>query len=577
MSSNINLVKAEFKNVFAYGEELTTYEFKNGLDLFSGKNGRGKSTLGDVVCYGLYGKPFRKIKLKSMVNTTNNKRMYVAITFTSGDDTYKVVRTMKPDNFEIYKNDELIEQEARKDDYQNMLESDILNTSETVFRQLIVLGANMEVSKNFMDLNKAEKEDILQTLTDTKIFTYIKDVVKSRMKTNKEQKVLVDERTHSTKSIILSETSMKQKAESHNEKLKNQNDNIIGHKNEQILAHESNIEKHRVILELVKPMVQPYKNKKIELEKLKENTQIIKTNAININNSIREQQRVLDNGAECESCGHITLLGDASEKEILILKEELNALKIEATENKPLIDTLTKEIEDTSIDIDRAKSSNTQISMLLSTITNLKEEILILENLTLMDFDESNLKENEEKMILLCEEQGTITKDQRALDIIKKYVESDDLKGHLISQQLPILNKWINTFLDKFGMSEFIFTIGADLKEQLVRTSGSGEFNGLSNGQKARIKFSLMFAFLKLIENKNGVTWNTLFLDEVLDSSLDYEGRNELLNIIKEEFKEKDIIIVSHNQDIQEKVEMFNRIVTFALVDDFSNIKVEEV
>jgi ABC-type Mn2+/Zn2+ transport system ATPase subunit len=86
-----------------------------------------------------------------------------------------------------------------------------------------------------------------------------------------------------------------------------------------------------------------------------------------------------------------------------------------------------------------------------------------------------------------------------------------------------------------------------------------------------------MFAFLKIIEKRNGVKTNLLILDEILDSSVDSEGREELLNILKEEFSQtKDIIIISHNQEIQEKIELFDRVIKISK-DKFSSIEVEEI
>jgi ABC-type multidrug transport system ATPase subunit len=87
-------------------------------------------------------------------------------------------------------------------------------------------------------------------------------------------------------------------------------------------------------------------------------------------------------------------------------------------------------------------------------------------------------------------------------------------------------------------------------------------FNSLSNGQKLRIVFSILFAFLKYSEERNTAHYNILFLDEVLDSSLDTEGRIELINILRTEFQERSINIISHNQEIREAEEIFENIYT---------------
>ena len=165
-----------------------------------------------------------------------------------------------------------------------------------------------------------------------------------------------------------------------------------------------------------------------------------------------------------------------------------------------------------------------------------------------------------------------------------------NLKGQVISRAIPFLNKGINYFLELFSMNEFSFVIDENFKEKLIYTSkgskgskvSDSEYNGLSNGQKMRISFSIMFSFLKLIEERNGVSCNILCLDEILDGSLDGTGREELLNMLKTEFSHnKNIIIISHNDQIKEKVEIFDRIVHINKgdkgEDTFSTLSIERI
>jgi DNA repair exonuclease SbcCD ATPase subunit len=99
----------------------------------------------------------------------------------------------------------------------------------------------------------------------------------------------------------------------------------------------------------------------------------------------------------------------------------------------------------------------------------------------------------------------------------------------------------------------------------------------MSNGQKARINFSIMFALLKMVEQRNGVSFNILVLDEVLDSSLDSLGREELLGILYSDFRQnKNVIIISHNQEIKEKLEFFSRIIEIEM-NTFSSINISKV
>ena len=66
--------KIEWKNVASYGNKVQIIEFpeKAGLIQVVGENGVGKSTISDVITFGLYGKLEGK-KLKDIPNRLNGE------------------------------------------------------------------------------------------------------------------------------------------------------------------------------------------------------------------------------------------------------------------------------------------------------------------------------------------------------------------------------------------------------------------------------------------------------------------------------------------------------------------------
>ena len=99
---------------------------KSPNTLVIGENGAGKSTMLDALCFALFGKPFRKINKPQLMNSVNQKDMIVETEFTIGNSRYRVRRGMKPNVFEIYKDDVMLNQTASVRDYQNHLEQNIL-------------------------------------------------------------------------------------------------------------------------------------------------------------------------------------------------------------------------------------------------------------------------------------------------------------------------------------------------------------------------------------------------------------------------------------------------------------------
>jgi DNA repair exonuclease SbcCD ATPase subunit len=167
----------------------------------------------------------------------------------------------------------------------------------------------------------------------------------------------------------------------------------------------------------------------------------------------------------------------------------------------------------------------------------------------------------------------TILKDNiNKYDQLNKLFDNNNIKGLIIKQSLPMLNKFINEYLDHFSDFGFKFNVDSSFNSSIKINNKDYEFASLSNGQSMRISFSIVLAFLKLIETKNGVSTNLLVLDEILDSSLDYNGRIELLDIIKREFYNKSVFVISHNDDII-NTEHFTTTLKVEKQDGFSTIQ----
>ena len=123
-----------YKNILSTGNSFTEIKLnKSKSTLIVGENGSGKSTMLDALSFVLYGKPFRKIKKSQLMNSINKKGLEVEVEFVVNQKKYKVVRAVKPNKFEIYENDTLLNQDAAARDYQEVLEKTILKLNHKSF------------------------------------------------------------------------------------------------------------------------------------------------------------------------------------------------------------------------------------------------------------------------------------------------------------------------------------------------------------------------------------------------------------------------------------------------------------
>ncbi len=123
----ITFEKIRWKNFLSTGQQFTELNLNDSNStLIVGSNGAGKSTILDALCFVLFNKPFRKVSKSQLINSVNEKETLVEVEFFVGTVKYKVVRGMKPNVFEIYRNNELVDQDAAQKDYQKFLEQSVL-------------------------------------------------------------------------------------------------------------------------------------------------------------------------------------------------------------------------------------------------------------------------------------------------------------------------------------------------------------------------------------------------------------------------------------------------------------------
>ena len=180
----INFKTVRWKNLLSSGNKYTEIQLdRNQTTLVLGENGAGKSTLLDALCFGLYGRGFRNLKKDLLINSINQKEMIVEVEFTIGRREYKVIRGAKPNKFELYVNDMLVDQDATVKDYQEHLEKNVLKMSYRSFTQVAILGsANFTP---FMQLKSAERRKLVEDLLDISIFSTMKDILRKKVSAHK--------------------------------------------------------------------------------------------------------------------------------------------------------------------------------------------------------------------------------------------------------------------------------------------------------------------------------------------------------------------------------------------------------
>ena len=178
--------KVRYKNFLSTGNYFNEIDLnENSATLIVGKNGGGKSTFLDAICFGLFGKAFRNINKNQLINSINEKGTVVEVEFSINNKNYMVRRGIKPNIFEIYVDGEFMNQSADARDFQKKLEKTILKMNIKSFTQIVILGSSSFTP--FMKLSTQNRRDVIEDILDIDIFSIMNTLLKERYSELKDE------------------------------------------------------------------------------------------------------------------------------------------------------------------------------------------------------------------------------------------------------------------------------------------------------------------------------------------------------------------------------------------------------
>ena len=568
---HIEFTTIRWKNFLSTGNTFTEVyldRYKNRLII--GENGAGKSTLLDAVTFALFNKPFRRINKPQLINSINNKHCVVEIEFQIGQNKYLVRRGMKPNVFEIYRNDEMLNQDAANRDYQEMLEKYILKLNYKAFCQVVIIGSASFVP--FMQLSAAARREVIEDILDIKIFSSMNTLLKDEVSQNKNAIRDVDyDRQLVEEKIRMFEDTEK--------KLQQNADNLIADYTDKIDKTQTQIFALQEEVDTVAKEVEEL-NKEIEDKgKIDKKLKEIEKIQYQIDQKIEKLDKDIDfyeNNDECPTCKQAIdqyfkeqINNETVEKKNKYKDglEELSVQYNKVHDRIKIINETIKLIEEKNSSItDRnyqIRSHNSYIGDLLSQINKLNDDRKNIQ-------DNNKLIEHQKKFGELKEQYEVLKDETNVLGIASQVLKDNGIKSKIIKQYIPIMNKLINSYLQK--MDFFVkFDLDENFNETILsRHRDNFTYASFSEGEKFRIDLSLLFTWRKVAKLKNSTSTNLLIMDEVFDSSLDAGGTEEFLKLINELDEKTNVFIISHKGD--QLFDKFQNVLKFEKYKSFSRI-----
>jgi len=566
----ITFTSLRFKNFLSTGNNWTNIDLnKSKSTLIVGQNGAGKSTMLDAIAFGLFGKPHRNINKPQLINTVNNKNCVVEVTFVIGKAKYKVIRGIKPNVFEIWKNGDMINQSSHSKEYQKILEQNILKLNHKSFHQIVVLGSSSFVP--FMQLPAQHRRDVIEDLLDINVFSKMNSLLKEKTSVLKDKmkdlsfKLDVETNKIDTQKKYISDLKALNKT------AKEQKDVQVDKLRKDLASlSKENAEISAEVEDKQKPLEK-------ELNTLHDRKQVF----VQYNAQFRQQMsqvvkesKFYEENENCPTCSQ-----EITES---VRNDKLQSSKEKAKELKDAMDEASiksGEIEDSitqvSDDLNAIRAKQSTVNSNNQSIARIQNEIEYLEKELNQTGDIETAKEELEAMQNTANEfnmsKFQLNEEYSYNNVMSEMLKDTGIKTKIIKQYIPVINKLVNQYLQILD-----FYVHFDLDESFTETIRSRHrdqfsYDSFSEGEKQRIDLALLFTWRMIAKMKNSISTNLLLLDETFDSSLDHDGVENLMKILHSLDENSNTFIISHKGDILDG--KFKDKIEFVKEKNFSKIK----
>jgi len=564
--------KIRYKNFLSTGQQFIEISLdESPTTLVVGNNGAGKSTMLDAMCFGLFAKPFRAIKKDQLVNTINEKDCLVEVEFIIGKKQYKIIRGIKPNIFEIWCDDIMLNQDAAARDYQKHLEQHILKLNFRSFTQVVILGNASFVP--FMQLRAKHRRQVVEEILDIEIFSKLNLMFREKAKAQDETIKKADFDYQLLDGKI--ETQQK-----HIDDISNTNKDTVNLKLTAIEQSETDIENYQEDIARVRRKITDLQTEILDQTKVTSKHSKLTSMEAKLENTCikhKKELKFFQSHDDCPTCQQS--IDEAFKKAMIVTKgakvvelelgmkqidnaittsqrklDKINETVVAIREKELLInrfETSISEIEKykTRIqkEIDSLSDEKFSTGVASGELSQLQEQ--------LVDAEKDKLKHKEEKLYI---------------DTARHLMQDTGIKTKIIKQYLPIMNQYINK-----NLADMDFFVNFSLDEEFNETIKSRHrdefgYHSFSEGEKLRIDLAILFTWREIAKLKNSTNTNLLILDEIFDSSLDTSGTDEFMRILYKTMNKENVFVISHKGDTL--IDKFPRVMKFEKYKNFTRM-----
>lgn len=509
--------KIKWKNFTSWGNSWTELSFNtpSGLNLISGRNGAGKSSIANLITYMLYGQ-LEGFTLKDIPNRVN-KHFEGEIEIESENKHIRIRRGLAPSLFELYVNDEKIDI-AGKSNVQTYLEEELLKIPYTIFKNIINLSVNK--FKSFANLGAKEKREIVDRLFGYEILNKASTIAK--------------EQTRGLKSEIEKSEAKRTEIESNISIIDDNINEVKKEENEEDISKlETNLQQLNTTYSALISKRDKLNEKKTaltqDLYNVRSRLDGLKAEENRIEKQINERKLFTESTTQliCPYCGSVIDRKHNEEliRDLNLQKDEIDGKIAEGGDKKSEIETtidtinshitplnsklneLSTEIRAREVELSSRKKAGEQK---ISNLETLKTSLL-----KKLEHEQQNSDNLNKKLLLM--------------NAVQDVFSDSGLKEYIAGFYTPILNAYVEEMCYELEIP-YKIKFDTNYNCEICNLGEEVNYDILSTGERKKLDIAITLAFLKILIQKVGDV-NVLFLDEVL-SSIDVSSCDELMKIL---------------------------------------------
>ena len=523
-----NITIRNFRSI--YGEQYFDFESLEGLVKLSGVIGTGKTSLGEALLWGLFGK-VKEHKNPSLVSWhVKSNECSIELNLISKNKQINIKRSIV-DPLEVTIDGKLLSA-SNKRDTQEILEEEYYDVPRLAIEKMCIISFNA-FKNSLASMNPGETRTFLDDVFGFKTFTeYNNQIIierKNQITENEQLNTILNECRNQI-------NNLKEKKIIQTHQLQDSvNTDLLTENRKKYINEGISLKKQKE--DLLEKKDLEVRN----IDKLIKECQNKMTEAATLGKQAKDNYNTFKSG-KCPTCGH-----DIDPNEINNFKDTMTAYAVEYREQEAKKKTHENEkistIKKYDIEVNTLNNKMDELRSNISTIDaelkSYNDSIQLLSN----NYEEL-IKELEDKIIDIEAKIQVSDKDIGEWNDMNELF-SKTLRYSLLDTLIPHINKSIKYYLNKLNQ---LYNVEYDqeFKPHIYFEGNEKEisYSDLSTGQKKTLDIGIIFGVIaNVIAN---VEFNIFFLDELF-SNMDANSRNIMLELIKDNFKEnKTIFIVNH-------------------------------